>query len=151
MIRIKQISWGWGIIAAYVIFIAGTASWVGYAMTTEVDLVRGDYYEQSLKQDVTVAAQARAATLSGAASIQNDRSRGVFAIQIPRDQAASAQGSVTLYRPNASNEDRTLKLALGSNGSMLVPTAQLSRGLWRVTLDWTFQNQSYQLIADDTL
>ncbi len=147
----KHINWGWKIVIAYTLFIAGTLSWVGYAMTKEVDLVRPDYYQHSLDQDQTSAALGRAHALKAAASISLDKAENVFIIQIPAEHAAEATGTVSLYRPNSNREDRTVALKTSASGQMLISTVPLSKGLWRVTLDWSYNKKAYQLFTDDTL
>lgn len=147
----KRIHWGWKIVISYVVFITGTVSWVGYAITREVDLVRPDYYEHGLQQDQTMAARGRAHALSALASIRVDRALDAFVIQIPKEQAVSATGTITLYRPNASREDQTLPLALSNDGTMIIHAANMSRGVWRITADWSFANKTYQLLDVDTL
>jgi hypothetical protein len=146
-----KINWGWKIIIAYTIFIGGTTAWVVYAMTHDVDLVRADYYEHSLLQDQTMASQNRADQLRSFASISFDQAKNAFVVQIPKEQAASASGTITLYRPNASNEDRLIPLKVESNGTMIIPSAQLSKGIWQITADWSFAGKTYQLLATETI
>ncbi len=146
-----KINWGWKIIIAYTIFIGGTTAWVVYAMTHDVDLVRADYYEHSLLQDQTMASQNRADQLRSSASISFDQAKNAFVVQIPKEQAASASGTIMLYRPNASNEDRLIPLKVESNGTMIIPSSQLSKGIWQITADWSFAGKTYQLLATETI
>jgi hypothetical protein len=144
-------SWGWRIIILYAIFIAGTVGWVSYAMTKEVDLVRPDYYEHGLDHDKTMAARARAEALGDNAFIQFDRSSDLLRIQIPTEQAASAAGTIYLYRPNAVDSDRTIALKPAPNGRMTIPAQSLARGVWRFTLDWSVNGFNYELTRTDTI
>ncbi len=146
-----KINWGWKIIIAYTIFIGGTSAWVVYAMMHDVDLVRSDYYEHSLLQDQTMAAQNRADQLKSSASISFDEKQNAFIVRIPPEQASAAMGTITLYRPNASNEDRLIPLKVESNGTMLIPSSQLSKGIWEITADWSFAGKTYQLLATETI
>ncbi len=147
--KTRSLSWGWRIVILYAIFIAGTIGWVGYAMTKEVDLVRPDYYEHGLDHDKTMAAKARAEA-SGAA-MRFDRFSDALEIKIPAVLAATATGSIWLYRPNAIDSDRTVPLALSADGTMRLPAASLARGVWNVTLDWNARGQNYELAQTDTL
>ncbi|MFI5201933.1 MAG: FixH family protein [Candidatus Kapaibacterium sp.] len=144
-------SWGWRIVILYAIFIAGTVGWVSYAMTKEVDLVRPDYYEHGLEHDKSMAARARADALGTNASIQLDAAHHDYRIQLPAEQAAAAKGTILLYRPNSIESDRTIPLAVGSDGIMRVPTSNLAPGLWQITLDWQNSGLSYEMQQMDTL
>lgn len=142
-----RISWGWRIIIAMVIFMTGTASWVAYAMSHDVDLVREDYYEFGLKHDETIAAQSRARTLGSGVLVQFASSS--LEIQLPK--TGDTKGNVSFYRPNAKQSDRTIALTLDPSGHMSIPTSQLARGVWHTTLNWESAGTTYQLERTDTL
>jgi nitrogen fixation protein FixH len=146
-----KINWGWKIVIAYAVFIIGTSAWVAYAMTSDVGLVREDYYEHSLMENQTMAARSSANALGAAASIAFDQKRDNFIVHIPSNQAASAKGTVTLYRPNSSKEDRIFNLMPAPDGTMIIPASTLSAGIWQVTAEWSFNGKSYQLIATETI
>src|ERR1017187_4350447 len=116
----KKINWGWKIVIAYAVFIIGTSAWVAYAMTTDVGLVREDYYEHSLKENQTMAARSAAKALGASASIEYDQSKVEFVIRIPSAQVSGAKGTITLYRPNSAKEDRVINLKLEADGTMLI-------------------------------
>ncbi len=140
-------NWGWGMMIALAVFIGGSMVWAVYAFSHDVDLVRSDYYESSLKYDETMAARLRAERLNASASIDFDRSDHVFVVRIPQSQAAGAVGTITLYRPNASSQDRTLPLAFRPDGTMTIPAAGFSPGIWELTANWTYAGNAYQLLA----
>ncbi len=147
----KKISWGWGIIASFVVFMSGTAAWVAYAMTSEVDLVRSDYYEYSLKQDETATAQENARLLGTYLVLDTKRPDNNILLQIPAEQATNASGTVKLYRPNSPASDRSLPLKVSENGAMTIPTATLAKGVWKITIDWSASGKSYEVLKTDTL
>ena len=147
----KNISWGWRIVILYVIFIAGTVSWVGFAMTQEVDLVRPDYYEQGLEHDSIMAAQTRARALGSQAGILYDRPADTLRIRIPNTGGVFLNGSIACYRPNAVDSDRTIPFAPGSNGTMTLPANTFAHGVWRFTLDWNAAGLNYEIVQTDTL
>src|SRR6476659_8025154 len=99
----KSLHWGWRIGILYGVFAIGTVSWVTYAMTKEVDLVRTDYYQYSLKQDQTSAARNNAERLGASASITVEKAstnaQGDLCVRVPVQQAASVTGRLALYRP----------------------------------------------------
>jgi hypothetical protein len=137
----KRYNWGWRIITAFAVFTLGTSTWVAYAMSTEVQLVRADYYEAGLHEDQTVAAQQRA--LKSGATIDYDAVARLVRISIPNGQ--QSEGTVTLFRPSDEHADRHYALKLDQNGVMQIPVSDLSSGLWHVTLDWKSNGVAYQL------
>jgi len=146
-----KINWGWKIVIAYAVFIIGTSAWVAYAVTTDVGLVREDYYEHSLKEEQTMAARSAGHALGASASIEFDQKQNAFVIQIPSEQSGAAKGTITLYRPNSAKEDRVFPLITEANGTMLIATTNLSAGIWQITAEWTFNGKSYQLLATRTI
>ena len=143
----KNLSWGWRVVIAFIIFVGGTMSWVTIAMTSRVDLVRNDYYENSLVHDAVMTS--RAAGVASGASLAFDRAAKQIHISIPEQ---GAKGTLILYRPDDPSRDRTFELSLDKSGGMTIPTATLQRGLWRATLDWkNAAGKSCELMAKDTL
>jgi len=147
----KNINWGWKIVIAMAVFMIATGGWVAYAMTHDVDLVRNDYYEYSLKHDQTMQARSRATALGSTASIEFDSKANIFIVTIPSSQAKQAKGVVALYRPNDRASDKQIALALAADGTMCIPADQLAKGIWQITTDWTCDDTSYELIASRTL
>lgn len=147
--KIPSINWGWRIVILYIIFMTGTIGWVTYTMSQTIELVRSDYYEHGLAHDSTMAAQARA--VASGASIVFDHTQGALTIRVPAVAAASAEGSIALYRPNSIDSDRSIPLTLQADGTMHLPCGNLARGLWQFTLDWKANGLSYELVQTDTL
>ena len=148
----KSISWGWRVMIAFIIFTFGTASWVAYAMTTTVDLVRDDYYEHGLKHDETMRERARG--LASGASIEYDRAKNFIEIIIPHQPALKEEpaiGSLTLYRPNSVSSDRMIPLSLTNNDRISVPVKDLARGVWHMTLSWKEDGKNFELVRIDTI
>ena len=146
----KKVSWGWGIIISLAIFMTGTAAWVAYAVSSEVDLVRSDYYEYSLRQNETTAAQKDARELGNSVKLALDAKRNIE-FKLPVDQVSTAQGTIKLYRPNSSASDRALDLKLSTDGSMSIPTSELAKGIWHITVDWSAAGKKYEVLKTITL
>ncbi len=144
-------SWGWRVAILYTIFAIGTVSWVVFAMSKQVDLVRPDYYEYSLHQDETSRALANAQRLGDSPSIRLDNAHTALKIQLPRTQAGVASGTIVLYRPNSMTSDSSLPLHLSSDGSMQVASRSLPKGLWYVSVKWTSGGRAYEMHSRDSL
>ena len=146
----KRFHWGWRVTAMFILFTAGTVSWVTYAMTKEVDLVRPDYYEHGLKQDDVMKARANAAALGNEAAMFLNSDTQMFIVGVPLAQAA-AKGTIKFYRPNSPESDRTITFAADNQGTMSIPIKSLARGMWEITFDWSYNGKSYELTGTQTL
>jgi hypothetical protein len=142
----KRYNWGWRIVTAFVIFATGTLSWVTYAMTHEVELVRSDYYEHSLKQDEVAAAQARG--LASGTEVNYDASNHSIRVSFPSHD--NVVGTLTFYRPNSQASDKSFPITLDELGTMQLPTGNFAVGLWHVTLDWKQHGLSHEIIKTYT-
>jgi hypothetical protein len=134
-------NWGTAIAATYVVFAAATTGFVVFAMQRPVLLVRPDYYAESLREDQRIAARANASRLGPALSIASD-GRDVR-LSLPSDQAASARGSVLLYRASDPGADRTFAFTPDAAGRQELRLAALPPGHWVVKLQWTAGGRDY--------
>jgi hypothetical protein len=137
-----RISWGVGITAMYIVFALATSGFVAFAMSRPVSLVSPDYYAESLREDLHLAAIRNARGLGKAVAVTYN---GVDRIQlvVPASHARAAQGSVTLYRPSDAAADRTLPLTPSATGDQNVDVRGLARGLWIVQLRWSLDAKEY--------
>ncbi|MGZ8939585.1 MAG: FixH family protein, partial [Limisphaerales bacterium] len=77
----KRNYWPHAIIAYFVIFITGVATWVTFAMRHNDQLVRTDYYEHEIKYQNQIDRLAR--TAAGVAVIQYDRNIQAILVGLP--------------------------------------------------------------------
>src|SRR5215831_12427733 len=136
-----RMNWAVGVVAAYVVFAAGTTGFVLYAMNRPVDLVSADYYEQSLQEDRQMDAVRRARDLGAAVSIVQTGDREVV-VSLPRDHT-SATGWITLYRPSDASADRVFALKTDAQQRQAISLSGLRAGAWLVRLRWTAQEREF--------
>ena len=137
--------WPAGIIAAFVVFIAGTAGLVVLSVRNHVELVSPDYYEQELRYQEQINRRERAQALPGQARVSYDAAQGHIVITLPAAQARVAQGRIQLYRPSEARLDRDLPLTLDGNGIQRLDAKQLRRGLWNIRVHWNVDGEEYSL------
>ena len=128
-----RISWGTGIVIVYVLFATTTIAFVVFATTQHVDLVRPDYYEESLRRNErsTEEQNAQALGTGVAVSAKDD----TIYIRLPR-QFAHTSGTVQLYRAAGSQYDVVMPLAFDTSGTMRIAMQGRPRGQWDVRLAW---------------
>jgi hypothetical protein len=139
----RHLHWGTAIAAVYTLFAASTLAFVFFAVAHPVELVSADYYERSLAHDARLAATARADALGSELEVAIAPTGDALLIAIPRHQAATARGQVTLYRPSDVHADRLLPLTLDAEGRQRIPLAGIARGRWQVRLEWTTGGVTY--------
>jgi hypothetical protein len=137
--------WPAGIIAAFVLFIAGTVGLVVLSARNHVELVSPDYYDQELRYQQHINRRARARALPEQARVSYDAARGNIVIALPAAQARVAQGRIQLYRPSDARLDRDLPLALDANGIQQLDAKQLHTGLWIVRVQWSVDGEQFFL------
>ena len=136
-----QLNWGAAVAGIYTAFALATTAFVTFAMGRPVDLVQPDYYAQSLRQDERMEARANADRLGAAAgSVLVDRA---VDIALPPAHAATAKGTITLYRPSNAAADRKADISLDAAGRQRVSLDKAVPGLWIVQVAWTAQGRSY--------
>ena len=137
-----KFNWGWGIAIVYTTFALATLTFVFFALTKDVGLVREDYYQYTLEHDQRVAARNAADMLGD--EVQIEHGSDVIHIHIPRSHASTAKGEVQLYHPSDPDLDRDLVLAVDASGTMVIPIGDLAIGEWKVTVTWKVGDTVYE-------
>jgi nitrogen fixation protein FixH len=132
--------------AAFALFIAGTAGLIVLAALNSPDLVTPDYYEQELRHQQTMDSRARAAALVGESAVSYDAQTRRLSLALPPHHARlRPTGTIQLYRPAAAEDDRRIELALDPDGRQELDARALAPGPWRVRVQWTHAGQHYSL------
>jgi len=137
--------WPAGIIAAFVVFVAGTVGLIVFSVRNNVELVGPDYYEQELRYQEQIVRHERTQALPEQARVSYDAVQGSIVIALPTAQARTAQGRIQLYRPSDARLDREVPLALDGNGIQRLDAKQLHSGLWDVRVLWNVDGEEYFL------
>jgi hypothetical protein len=138
-----KVNWATGVALVYSAFALSTSAFVTFAMSRSVDLVRADYYAESLRHDDRLEAIDNATRLGSAAAIVA-QARSVE-IALPPSQRATARGTITLYRPSSASADRHIDLAIDAGGRQRVAMDDAARGLWIVQLAWSAGGRDFYL------
>ena len=138
--------WPLGIVLAFAVFIAGTATLVVLACSQRSDLVRADYYEQEILHQQQIDRLERTQRSAPDARVTYDRARARLEVSLPASQALRGpQGRIHLYRPSAANLDRYIPLDLDASGQQTLDATDLEPGLWRVRVSWSVDQEDFQL------
>lgn len=140
-----KISWGTGIVIAFVLFIGFILYFVILASTDEKanhDLVTDHYYEKELDFQNQIDATRNAGSLEGRIRLQQTPS-GLLLLFPGSWDHNSIKGNISLYRPSNRKLDFEIPIAL-SDSLMLVPAWRLPEGRWDLTIKWETSGTEYQ-------
>jgi hypothetical protein len=136
--------WPLGIVLAFVLFIAGTASLVVLARSQRSDLVRADYYDQEVHHQEQMDRVARTQLEAPNTRAVYDDHLNTITLSLPAAHAQnSAHGQILLYRPSAANLDRRYLLALDASGTQHLDAQNLPAGLWHLQVSWNVGPTEY--------
>jgi nitrogen fixation protein FixH len=138
-----RVNWGVAVGLVYGLFVAGTISFVVFALGHPVELVSADYYDQSLTYDDRLEAARLGSALGDAVRVAATPDSAGLMVALPPTQADTARGTVTLYRPSHAAADRVVPLALDLRGEQRVSVAGLEPGRWIVKIAWQVQGRRY--------
>lgn len=129
-----NLSWGHRIAIVYTTFAVATIGFVVFAIGETVEVVRPDYYEESLHRDERARDEHNAAALGDSASLQVEH-RSIRIALPPR--FAGTTVDVVLYRPSAAAEDDTVRCTVGPDGQAAVDMRTRATGRWDVRATWS--------------
>lgn len=134
-----KISWGTGIVAVILIFMAITIATVIFMMNQDVDLVSNDYYEKGIKYQQQIDMENRSQRLKE--NVKMDLDGSMFEVSFPEEyDNRSIKGEIYFYRPSNARKDFRLPLSL-TQRSQFIPVQGLEKGFWRVQLNWNLDNK----------
>lgn len=139
-----KFNWGTGITIGIILFMAFILQ---YVIRVQIDprydneLVTEDYYQAETLIDSKYEKKQNANNLNQKLKI-NAISEGVV-IEFPKDfDFSKITGEISLYRPSNQKLDQTLPVKLTSN-ALIIPKDQMESGRWEVSVDWTYDGNSY--------
>lgn len=135
--------WPYGILAAFVVFLSGTATLIVLAFSQHNDLVTANYYEDEVRFQEQIDRSTRAQRADARATAVYDPATRQLRISIPANHARTAAGRIQLYRPSEAGLDRELELQPGPNGTQTIDAAGLKAGLWKVRITWTAGGEDF--------
>ena len=139
-----RISWGTGIVLAFVAFILFILYFVYLASTRNQanhDLVTREYYQEELVYQKEIDAEQNA--LPYAKETTTKKTEEGLEIVFPDTfKFDGIEGNVSLYRPSNKHLDFDLPVSL-SNTHLLIPDKQLLDGRWDIKIRWTADGRDY--------
>ncbi len=137
----KRISWGTGIVIAFIIFIIFSLGTTIYLMKQKVDLVEEDYYKKGIEYQKDIDVQKKSIEFSE--KVIFDLNENYLILKFPENLSDNKlSGEILLYRPSDSGLDIKLPLSTDSL-TQVIPVSDLKKGFWRIKMSWQYEGQNY--------
>lgn len=137
-----KFNWGTGIALFFVLFISAVGVIIWVAMKEDVGLIAKDYYELDIHYQDRVNKLQNSQKLSSDIEIAMAGDGKNIRIVFP-EEIMSPSGEIQFLRPSDGNKDFKVPVKTTSGKVQEIPAEQLSKGLWRVSVDWTDNGVAY--------
>lgn len=135
-----KINWGTGIAIFYSSFVLIMILMVVKASRTEINMVQENYYDQDLNYEAF--RQSRQNGQSDLASIEYLPAANEVVILFD-ETSKSVSGNIKLYRPSDNLQDKNLAIEMDQQKRVIVPVSALSRGYWKIQVEWESDGRHY--------
>lgn len=137
-----KLNWGVGIFVLYTGFALLTIGLVVFSMTKKVDLVTDNYYDKELKYQQQIEREKNSNSLDKKIRIEINAKE--LKINFPEFvNPHSVKGTIHFYRPSDSGKDFILNIALEKNRKQRIILSKLDKGIWKLQINWSFNNREY--------
>ena len=136
-----KFNWGHGIFLFYVFFVSTLVVVVIKSRTFDNSLVDENYYARDINYQQEFDRRLNSNKL--AVPLRMVTNDGGYVLQFPTRGAGRVAGTVHLYRPSSSNDDRWLPLAVGEDGAMLLPLKGMNPGHYSAIVEWSSGGVDY--------
>lgn len=137
-----KMNWGTGITIALVIYMVSVVGVVIFTFQKDVNLVTEDYYAQELAYDDQIARIRNTDALEFKPELEYVRGAEAVQLTFPTN-ITPEEGTVLFYRPSDFTQDRSYKLKLNSDHFQAFDFTNMSKGMWKVKLQWEMAGSSY--------
>jgi nitrogen fixation protein FixH len=136
-------NWGHKITIVYLTFMAFTIGLVVICMKQkDLFLVSNNYYEEEIAYQDKIDKMHNFEKLQAKPEWQYDQGQQVLEFRFP-EGFSWASGEIYFFRPSDANQDMKISIRPDGNGRQTVNTQNLSKGLWKVKLQWDEQGKAY--------
>ncbi len=137
-----KFNWGTGIALTYILFLIAILTMVFIFMHQDVALETNDYYAKGLEYQSQIDKIERTKNLTEQLEILNKNDQIVF--NFPKIFANKIiSGEIYFYRPSNNKSDFKSKIDLTDSLQQIIFTKNLEKGLWKIKVDWSVENQNY--------
>jgi hypothetical protein len=132
-------NWGNRLVVVFIVFGAFIGYMVYRSVTTKIDMVTKDYYNEELKYQHVIDATNNANQLEKDILVSVTGREVV--IQMPMEK--NIRGNILFYCPSDAKNDVRKELSTGMNGSQAFDIALFNEGQYEVKIDWEVEGKKY--------
>lgn len=136
-----RINWGTSIAIFYTAFVIIMISMVVYASKQDVNMVQEDYYDKDINYEAFRKSRANAQRVSEQIKVEYIQGEKIY-VSFPVSMKIE-EGVITMYRPSDRHLDRNFKIEVDGNNRAEISTSRLTRGSWRILLDWQHDGHAF--------
>lgn len=131
-----KINWGHKLVFFGLSFMFFVGFMVYKISTQKVDLVDDNYYEKGVRYQEEIN------KFDATSGIENNITFDLNQQLITfKSNAKGLSGKALFYRPSDVNLDFETDFTLNENGEFTYSTAQLAKGVWKVTFEWNLNGK----------
>ncbi len=138
-----RFNWGTGLTIFFILFIATLGFVLFKSRQVENSLVMDNYYDEDLKYQEHYDKLTNTSALKIGVKIENDKQTGKVSIVFPGDSTSVVKGTALLYNPASQKADVKYDFELKKSLQYFIPVDTLSKGKWKIKLDWTQDGKPY--------
>ena len=139
-----KFNWGTGIILVIVLFFVSVFVRIYISYQHEVDLISQDYYPKGIDYQHEMEKKSNAELLNKKIKAYISTQEKLLVVEFPDVfKNKPITGTITLYRPSATNRDVVIPLVLDSLAKQRVNAENLIRGKYIIKADWKLGNIEY--------
>ena len=117
------------------------------AVSTDVDLVTENYYENELDYPEKQSRRTNGDEVEESFSIKQSEDSLVILFPVDHDDIS---GEIKFYRPSDDNLDTIIPIEIRSKNRMYIPLGRFKEGLWHIFVNWDSDGTGY-LIEDSII
>ncbi len=136
--------WPLAIAIVYGLFMVYLAGLFAFSRMNKPELVSESYYEDELKYQQQIDRMTRTRTEGATPSLRFREASQTMVLEFPAVFAQNeTRGKIVFFRPSDADQDMEVALNLDGQGRQEVDVHSLSRGLWKVKIQWQTSGKEY--------
>ena len=144
-------NWGWKIALTFVGFVLFILFMVFKSLQQDFYLVAEDYYKQEIEYQKVIDGMKNANSLGDEFDTNYDIKAQIMHISFPKEHSGGIEGEIYFFRPSDSKLDLKIAIRADQNGKMNIKTESLKRGLWKLKILWTYDENSFYFEKDQVI
>ncbi|MCZ2482510.1 hypothetical protein G9H64_06040 [Aquirufa nivalisilvae] len=136
----KSLNWGHAIIGVFILFGAFMAYFYVNMTHETIELVGDHYYEDGQKFQKKIDQRKETALLAKKVELQFNSTTKEVKLNIPN---GSHDVKVNFFRPSSAAQDKSFTLKNPSDSIWTIPGEFLSKGPWKINIEWMVVDKSY--------